>query len=98
MSIMKINVRFAGMMRIFAGRQDSVIELPSPSTLGDLLLLLAEDLPEEFKTKVIDPLQVDSVFPMIMMVNRENIRDRAQFERPLADGDLVIFVPPMEGG
>jgi molybdopterin converting factor small subunit len=98
MSGMKVNVRYAGMMRIIAGRQDSVVELPSASTLRDLLLLLAKDLPEEFKTKVIDPLQFDSVFPMIMMVNRDNIRERAQFERPLTDGDLVIFVPPMEGG
>jgi molybdopterin converting factor small subunit len=98
MSMVKVNVRYAGMMRIIAGRQDSVVELPVSSTLSDLLVLLKQELPEEFQAQVLDPLQFDSVFPMILMVNRENIRDRAEFERPLANGDLVIFVPPMEGG
>jgi molybdopterin converting factor small subunit len=66
--------------------------------LHDLLHRLHEALPAPFVEQVLAPLETGEGPLALILVNRIHPRDRAALERPLADGDVVAFVPPMAGG
>lgn len=95
---MKVTVRFTGPMRTLAGRAQQLVSLPAGSALRDLLNALAQDLPAEFAREVVVPLQRGRTPPTLLLVNTVNVSSSAGLDQPLADGDVVAFVPPMSGG
>jgi molybdopterin converting factor small subunit len=95
---MEVTVRFAGPLRILAGHQSITLSLPEEATLLDLLQTLHDVLPAPFIEQVVAPLETSDRPLALILINRAHPRDRAALERPLADGDVVAFVPPMAGG
>jgi len=95
---MKVTVRFSGMHRTLAGVQSLVLDLEDGSTLHGLFGRLEGLLPQAFGDQVLKPLLTGQAPKALVLVNREHLQGQAVFERLLADGDVVAFVPPMEGG
>ena len=95
---MEITVRFAGPLRVLAGCQEMTLPLADGATLRDLLHTLHKVLTAPFIEQVLDPLEASAGPLPLILINRMHPRDRAALERPLADGDVVAFVPPMAGG
>ncbi len=93
-----VSVRYTGPLRGLAGRDADIVNLPAGSTLRDLLRALAPRLPAVFGSKVLAPLESADPPPAILLLNREHLRSPAGLDRPLEAGDVVAFVPPMEGG
>jgi molybdopterin converting factor small subunit len=85
-------------MRTAAGRSEERVSLPPGAGLRDLLRTLATTLPAQFVREVVDPLQAGNVPTALLLVNTVNLPGPADLDRPLSDGDIVAFVPPMSGG
>jgi molybdopterin converting factor small subunit len=95
---MEVTIRFSGPLRTLAGHASMTLSPADGATLHDLLHMLRETLPAPFVEQVLTPLEVNDGPLALILVNRKHPRDRADLERPLADGDVVAFVPPMAGG
>jgi MoaD family protein len=95
---MQVTVKFTGPMRTLAGRAQECVSLSAGATLRDLLDALAATLPSEFAREVVGPLQTGNVRAALLLVNTVNLPGPAGLDRPLSDGDIVAFVPPMSGG
>ena len=95
---MQVTVRFSGPLRALAGRQSLTLSLVDGVTLRDLLRVLHGELPAPFVEQVVTPLETGVGPLMLMLVNRVHPRDQNDLERPLSEGDVVVFVPPMAGG
>jgi molybdopterin converting factor small subunit len=95
---MQVTVRFAGPIRTLAGRQSEVVTLPEGAVVRDLLQLLADTLPTPFRLEVLTPLEEGRAPLALLLVNGASLRNLHELNRPLADGDIIAFVPPMAGG
>jgi len=95
---MQITVRFSGPLRALAGHQSLTLSLGERATLRDLLRALCDALPTPFIEQVVTPLEAGTGPLTLVLVNRARLREQTDLERPLADGDVVAFVPPMAGG
>jgi molybdopterin converting factor small subunit len=95
---MEVTVRFSGPLRAMAGHQNLTLPLADGTTLLDLLHTLRDVLPAPFVQQVLMPLEASDRPLALILINRAHPCDRAALERPLADGDIVAFVPPMAGG
>jgi molybdopterin converting factor subunit 1 len=81
---MRVRVRLFASLREGAGRSEAVLELPVGATAEDAWARLAADFP---------PLS--SRRPSLAVsVNRRY----AAFDTALAEGDEVVFIPPVSGG
>lgn len=97
---MNVTVRFSGPLRALAGHQSVALSLDEGATVRDLLRTLREVLPPPFVEQVVTPLEGDSgpLALVLLLVNRTHLREPSGLEQPLAEGDVVAFVPPMAGG
>ena len=81
---MRVRVRFFAALREAVGRDDLELDLPAGSTAEDVWARLAADHP---------PLAARRQ-SLAAAVNRRY----ASFTAPLADGDEIVFIPPVSGG
>jgi len=95
---MQVTVRFTGPIRALAGRQRDAVSLPNGATVRDLLRALAEAMPGPFVQEILTPLETGGAPLALLLVNAANLRSPADLDRPLGDGDIIAFVPPMGGG
>jgi molybdopterin converting factor subunit 1 len=84
MSFVRVRVRLFASLREAAGRSDLDLELPGPATAEDVWRRLAESFP-------------------VLASRRESLaasvnRRYASFGQALAEGDEVVFIPPVSGG
>jgi molybdopterin converting factor subunit 1 len=84
MSLMKIRVRLFASLREAAGRPEVPLDLSPGATAEDAWLALTADHPS------LSPRRAN----LAASVNRRY----APFDTPLADGDEVVFIPPVSGG
>ena len=95
---MSVHVRFAGSMRELAGCQQIDVELVQGDNLRNLLVKLNRKLPAQFVTQIIQPILNAKSNITILMLNQKHIHYPDELKQLLDDGDVIVFVPPMEGG
>lgn len=96
--MMKINIRFTGQLRILANRRSMVASLPEGASLRTLLEQLCQEMPVEFNEKVCAFMLNQNAPLTLILVNHNPLQNSSDLEKPLAEGDTIAFVPPMEGG
>lgn len=97
--MVEITVRFTGIFRILAGCEEKRFALEDGATVYELIAALRNHLPENFITQVVDPLeQSNRPYIPLLLLNRNHLKNRDELFVKLSDGDIVVFVPPMEGG
>ena len=80
---MKIVVKFLGVLKESAGKDQTVLELPGGATAGDAYQTARQFLPK------------DRRYPKVLLaINHEFAKTGAR----LKDGDEVALIPPMSGG
>jgi molybdopterin converting factor small subunit len=95
---MQITVRFSGPLRALAGQQRLTLSLGEGDTLVDLLGELRKVLPMPFAEQILTSLGTGKGPIPLVLINGVHPRGPNDLDRPLADGDVVAFVPPMAGG
>ncbi len=97
---MEITFRFTGALRTNAGLSSLNLFIDDGATLRDALLTLRDEVSRSFAEQVVDPfVEIRADPPLaLVLVNRVHLSGVAEFERPIADGDVVAFVMPMAGG
>jgi molybdopterin synthase sulfur carrier subunit len=81
---MRVRVRLFASLREVVGRSEVELELPEAATAEAAWQVLAKD----------HPGLADRRPRLTAAVNRRY----ARFDAPLADGDEIVFVPPVSGG
>jgi molybdopterin converting factor small subunit len=95
---MNVTVRFAGPLRALAGGQSLTLSLDDGSTLRDLFSALRDAVSSSFAEQVLAPLEAGGSPLVLLLLNRTHLRTSTELGRPLVDGDVIAFVPPMAGG
>ena len=95
---MNVTVRFSGPLRALAGRQSLTLSLDDGSTLRDLFSALRDAVPPSFVEQILAPLEAGDPPLVLLLLNRTHLRTSTELDRPLVDGDVIAFVPPMAGG
>jgi molybdopterin converting factor subunit 1 len=81
---MRVRVRLFAALREAAGRGEVELELPAVATAEEAWRRLVADT----------PALADRRRGLAASVNRRY----TPFDRPLAEGDEVVFIPPVSGG
>ena len=81
---MRVRVRLFAVLRELAGRDDLEIDLPPAATAEDAWRRLISE----------EPALADRRASLAASVNRRY----APFDTALAEGDEVVFIPPVSGG
>jgi molybdopterin converting factor small subunit len=95
---MNVTVRFSGPLRALVGRPSLTLSLDDGSTLRDLFSALRDAVPLSFAEQVLAPLEAGGPPLALLLLNRAHLRTSTELDRPLVDGDVIAFVPPMAGG
>ena len=95
---MNITVRFTGPLRALAGCYTLSLSLDDGATLRNLFSALRDAVPLPFVEQVLAPLEADNPPLALLLLNRVHLRYPAELDRPLTNGDVIAFVPPMAGG
>ncbi|HID23939.1 MAG TPA: MoaD/ThiS family protein [Planctomycetaceae bacterium] len=92
---MKVKVEYAAQLKRAAGVSSEEFELTGPCSLGELLDRIVQRHGEAVRQALLD--QDGRLHPsMLVFVGEDQVR-RDQ-TRPLQDGDVVTFLPPISGG
>ena len=91
---MKIRIKAFGELRKLLGAELK-LELPSGTTIGELLLKLSKDYPA-LKSKVLDPDGRSGHY--LVLINGRNIQFMNQLKTKLSEKDTISLLPPSGGG
>lgn len=81
---MRVKVRLFARLREIAGRDELVLELPSPAVARDAWNRLVAEHP--------------ALEPFGPAISTAVNAEYARLDSPLGDGDEVAFLPPVSGG
>ncbi len=81
---MQVRVRFFGMLKEVAGRDDETLRLPEGARVADLLDRCASSAPD-----------LKNYFPVIAVALNQEYSER---DAALHEGDEVALIPPVSGG
>ncbi len=81
-----------GNLREITGVRKTGAVLPDGSRLSDLVEHLSDNHGKEFRE------QIDSITGLRILINGREYYLTGYMESPLADGDTVVFLPPIAGG
>jgi molybdopterin converting factor small subunit len=94
----EVTVRFTGFLSGLAGCASLNLSLAEGATLGDALAALHERVSPSFDEKVVETLRQGAPSGALLLLNRSLRSGTAALDCVLADGDVLAFVTPMEGG
>jgi sulfur-carrier protein len=94
---MKLHVQYSAQLRTAVGRPHDDVELPSGSSLAELLAHLAANLEEAAANHLIGP--GGGFRPsLLIVVNDSAAPVHAAATTELKHGDVVLLLPPIAGG
>ena len=94
----QIAVRFTGPRRALAGCHTLSMSLDDRATLRDLFSALRDVASLSFVEQVLAPFDTGDPPLALILLNRAHLRASTELDRPLSEGDVIAFVPPMAGG
>lgn len=89
---MNIEVLFFGQLRDITTVSKANIEINDGSKLADLVEYLAEKYGDAFRQKV------EKIEGLRILINGREYYLLGRMEAPLAEGNTVVFLPPIAGG
>jgi len=96
---LKVTVEYMGYIKqTLRMEQAEPVTLAANSTVGDLLILLAERHGDLFKKAVFDPKETEMKPHHILAINGILTNQLGDLKAKLCDGDHVIVMPVVTGG
>lgn len=89
---MNIEVLFFGNLREIAGVSRTNVVIDDSSRLADLVVFLSKQYGDAFREKIKD------IQGLRILINGREYYLLGRMEAPLADGNTVVFLPPIAGG
>jgi len=93
--MMRVEVRFAGLVRRYLGERERVFDLPEGSTAGDLLLIIGREYGSRLPPSMWD--EATGRFHRSVRLARSGAPVLGESEE-LHEGDQVIFIFALAGG
>ncbi|MFN3483902.1 MAG: MoaD/ThiS family protein [Planctomycetota bacterium] len=90
---MRLTVRYGAQAREAAGREEEVVDLPAPATVGGLLARLAERHGDPLRGLLLRP--DGTPHPSVLVVRGD---EQARPEDFLSEGQTVWILTPISGG
>ena len=94
----KVNVKFFGILRKSAGKEEVEVILKQPANIKNLIQELIEKFPKEFEENLIDAELKDPRPNALILINNREINVLNGLETSLKEGDEIIFIPVTHGG
>ena len=98
--MIRVSIYFVGIFKKY--HMDSPLEISfiEGCCLIDVLNDLADVItePQIFKEEVVNTILSDVNLQKLIFVNQRNVFYNQLMDKPLEDGDKIMFLPPMEGG
>lgn len=94
-SYFEVNVRFFGVLELYAGTRSKFVTLPENSTLQDLMDLLEIENPPAYKN-LFKQNKADGTFIRVMV--NEKLINESNFSIQLEQNDVVALLPGISGG
>ncbi len=91
----RIKLRFAGVLKIFAGDNEIDIEMPCGSSIKDLIAKLGSSNPKLLSRLMSGKELMPDIY---IAVNDVDVRLLKDLATPLKDGDTVLFLSYIHGG
>lgn len=92
---MRVHVHFMSILGELMGITNPILELPDGSTFKELMRLIRDRYGDKFPPKLYE----DGQFKMIhIMLNRKDVYEDKDADRPIHEGDELYFIPPIGGG
>ena len=95
---MNVTIRFAGPLRTLAGCHTVSLSLDDGAALRDLFSALRDVVSPSFAEQVLAQIEAGEPHLALLLLNRAHLQTSTELDRPLTDGDVIAFVPPMAGG
>ncbi len=95
---MKIKLEYFAIIREITGIREEIVELPSESTVLDLLKVLAQKHGEKFRDYVLDTASGVPRQNLQYLLNQETILKQNGFGTKLNEGAVFAIIPPVGGG
>ena len=96
--VIRVEVKFLGIFRQVSGRNQVLVELEKPLTVGKTIEKIMEVFPSEFKRTLVD-LEIEDPRPnALILVNGKEISVLQGLETEVEDGDEIVLVPVSHGG
>jgi len=95
---MKIKIRFIGPFSYIIGSREVELAAEEGLTLKQLFVKLDMELGQRFSKNITRQLAIHQELQQLILVNGILISSKGGLETRLNDGDVISFVPPMEGG
>jgi MoaD family protein len=95
--MIKVKAIFMSILGELIGMKEADIELPDYSTFKDLMKIIKEKYGPKFPKELFKRSAGEFQY-MHLMLNMKDIYEKKDGDRPLADGDVLYFIPPIGGG
>jgi molybdopterin converting factor small subunit len=92
----KVKVKVYGHLQTLFGEKNFSIDLPTSSTLDDLIIHIGKTYGQE-KEEELRPSE-GAQFPLMIIVGNKDHRFLDGMQTALTDGIIVYFMPPAVGG
>lgn len=92
----RVVVRFVGLFRTLAGREETQVELPAGTTVAALLEQITAGLGR--RAPAAGGERGEQIPPHLVLLNGRPLREAGGLGVEVRDGDTVSLVPPMGGG
>jgi len=96
--VINVKVRPLGVFRGLFGKSQLLVKMEEPTSVRKMIQKLAESLPLEFKSVLIDPELNDPRPNALILVNGKEINVLAGLETEVDEGDEIILIPVSHGG
>ena len=91
----EVNVRYFGVLELYAGTRSKFVRLPENSTLQDLMDLLERENPPAYKN-LFKQNKAGGTFFRVMI--NEKLINESNFSIQLDQNDVIAFLPGISGG
>jgi MoaD family protein len=93
----KVKAIFMSILGELIGMKEVEIELPESSTFKDLMAVIKQEYGPKFPKELFKRSAGEFQY-MHLMLNMKDIYEKKDGDHPLADGDVLYFIPPIGGG
>ena len=91
----RIKLRFAGVLKIFAGDNEMEMEMPCGSSIKDLIAKLSSSNPKLFARLMNGKELMPDIY---IAINDVDVRLLNDLATPLKNGDTILFLSYIHGG